>query len=396
MSAKHPIVAITGSSGAGTSSVTRTFENIFRRENVSAAIIEGDSYHRYDRAEMKKAMAEAEAGGRPHFSHFGEDANLFAELEQLFRDYSESGSGRSRKYLHNDEEAAPYQQPAGTFTPWEPLPDSELLFYEGLHGGVKTEHVDVSRYADLLIGVVPVINLEWIQKIHRDRSTRGYSTEAVTDVILRRMHDYVHYICPQFTRTHINFQRVPVVDTSNPFIARDVPTQEGNDHPTSAPMGLFQCADGAVNIGVSGEGQWREFCEAIERLDWLERPEFRLNADRVRNRSEINATVQALFSTQPVSHWVELLNRSSIPCGPVYTVPEMFEDEQVRHLGVAAPVVRPDGSTIRVISQPVTLERTPATLQSSAPRIGEHSSEILREVGYSDEEIGQLEAEGVI
>lgn len=226
MSAKHPIVAITGSSGAGTSSVTRTFENIFRRENVSAAIIEGDSYHRYDRAEMKKAMAEAETGGRPHFSHFGEDANLFAELEQLFRDYSESGSGRSRKYLHNDEEAAPYQQPAGTFTPWEPLPDSELLFYEGLHGGVKTEHVDVSRYADLLIGVVPVINLEWIQKIHRDRSTRGYSTEAVTDVILRRMHDYVHYICPQFTRTHINFQRVPVVDTSDPFIARTIPTAD--------------------------------------------------------------------------------------------------------------------------------------------------------------------------
>ncbi|MBT9517824.1 MAG: phosphoribulokinase, partial [Methyloversatilis discipulorum] len=226
MSAKHPIVAITGSSGAGTSSVTRTFENIFRRENVSAAIIEGDSYHRYDRAEMKKAMAEAEAGGRPHFSHFGEDANLFTELEQLFRDYSESGSGRSRKYLHNDEEAAPYQQPAGTFTPWEPLPDSELLFYEGLHGGVKTEHVDVSRYADLLIGVVPVINLEWIQKIHRDRSTRGYSTEAVTDVILRRMHDYVHYICPQFTRTHINFQRVPVVDTSDPFIARTIPTAD--------------------------------------------------------------------------------------------------------------------------------------------------------------------------
>lgn len=226
MSAKHPIVAITGSSGAGTSSVTRTFENIFRRENVSAAIIEGDSYHRYDRAEMKKAMAEAETRGRPHFSHFGEDANLFAELEQLFRDYSESGSGRSRKYLHNDEEAAPYQQPAGTFTPWEPLPDSELLFYEGLHGGVKTEHVDVSRYADLLIGVVPVINLEWIQKIHRDRSTRGYSTEAVTDVILRRMHDYVHYICPQFTRTHINFQRVPVVDTSDPFIARTIPTAD--------------------------------------------------------------------------------------------------------------------------------------------------------------------------
>jgi phosphoribulokinase len=226
MSAHHPIIAITGSSGAGTTSVTRTFENIFRREGVAAAVIEGDSFHRHDRTAMKAAMAEAEAQGKPHFSHFGEDANLFAELEALFRSYAETGSGQSRKYLHNDEEAAPFGQASGTFTPWQALPPSELLFYEGLHGGVKTETVDVARHADLLIGVVPVINLEWIQKIHRDRSTRGYSTEAVTDVILRRMHEYVHYICPQFTRTHINFQRVPVVDTSDPFIARTIPTAD--------------------------------------------------------------------------------------------------------------------------------------------------------------------------
>jgi phosphoribulokinase len=226
MSAKHPIISITGSSGAGTTSVTRTFENIFRREGVKAAIVEGDSFHRYDRKAMKVAMAEAEAAGHRHFSHFGDEANLFAELEMLFRDYAESGTGNSRKYLHNEEEAAPYKQEPGTFTAWEPLPPSELLFYEGLHGGVSTDKVDVAKFADLLIGVVPVINLEWIQKIHRDRSTRGYSTEAVTDVILRRMHEYVHYICPQFIRTHINFQRVPVVDTSDPFIARTIPSAD--------------------------------------------------------------------------------------------------------------------------------------------------------------------------
>ncbi|WP_353093641.1 phosphoribulokinase [Methylibium sp.] len=226
MSAPHPIIAITGSSGAGTTSVTRTFENIFRREDIRSVVIEGDSFHRHDRKSMKLAMSEAEATGNQYFSHFGEDANLFAELEQLFSCYGETGTGQSRKYLHNAEEAAPYKQEPGTFTPWEPLPDSELLFYEGLHGGVKTDKVDIARHADLLIGVVPVINLEWIQKIHRDRSTRGYSTEAVTDVILRRMHEYVHYICPQFTRTHINFQRVPVVDTSDPFIARTIPTAD--------------------------------------------------------------------------------------------------------------------------------------------------------------------------
>ena len=226
MSIKHPIIAITGSSGAGTTSVTRTFENIFRREGVQAAVVEGDSFHRYDRQSMKLAMAEAETEGNRHFSHFGDEANLFAELEALFRDYGESGTGNSRKYLHNAEEAAPFAQSPGTFTQWQPLPESELLFYEGLHGGVATPKVDVARLVDLLIGVVPVINLEWIQKIHRDKSTRGYSTEAVTDVILRRMHEYVHYICPQFVRTHINFQRVPVVDTSDPFISRTIPTAD--------------------------------------------------------------------------------------------------------------------------------------------------------------------------
>jgi len=228
MSERHPIIAITGSSGAGTSTVQRTFEEIFRRENVSAAIIEGDSFHAYDRTAMREKMREAEAdGGRSHFSHFGEEANLFGELENVFRTYAETGGGKRRKYLHNQEEAEPYQQEPGTFTPWEPIDEgSDLMFYEGLHGAVVTKTADVARYPDLLIGVVPVVNLEWIQKLHRDRSSRGYSTEAVTDTILRRMHDYVHYIVPQFARTHVNFQRVPMVDTSNPFIARSVPNAD--------------------------------------------------------------------------------------------------------------------------------------------------------------------------
>ncbi len=226
MSAKHPIIAITGSSGAGTTSVTRTFENIFRRESVDAAVIEGDAFHRYDRVAMRAKMAEEEARGNNSFSHFGHEGNLFEELEALFRDYAESGTGKTRKYLHDAGEAAPYKQEPGTFTPWEDLRKSELLFYEGLHGGVSTDKVDNARFPDLLIGVVPVINLEWIQKIHRDKNMRGYSTEAVTDVILRRMPDYVNFICPQFTRTHINFQRVPVVDTSDPFIARTIPTAD--------------------------------------------------------------------------------------------------------------------------------------------------------------------------
>ncbi len=226
MSRKHPIVAVTGSSGAGTTSVKKVFEHIFRREHIKAGVIEGDSFHRFSREEMRQKINEAEAEGRD-ISHFGPEANLFGELEGLFRQYGQTGSGKFRRYLHNAEEAAPYGQPPGTFTEWESLPEgTDLLFYEGLHGGVKTETCDVAAQVDLLIGVVPIVNLEWIQKMHRDMKERGYSVKDVTQTILRRMPDYVYYIVPQFSRTHINFQRVPTVDTSNPFVARDIPTAE--------------------------------------------------------------------------------------------------------------------------------------------------------------------------
>ena len=227
MSSRHPIIAVTGSSGAGTTSVSKTFEQIFRREHIEALCVDGDAYHRFDRAEMKLAIAEAERAGNHHFSHFGPDSNLFEELQELFRRYGETGAGRTRHYVHDAVEAERYGSAPGTFTSWKPLAeDSDLLFYEGLHGAVVSEEVNIAKHADLKIGVVPVINLEWIQKIHRDRSTRGYSTEDVTHTILRRMPDYIRYICPQFTQTDINFQRVPTVDTSNPFIARWIPTAD--------------------------------------------------------------------------------------------------------------------------------------------------------------------------
>ena len=226
MSSKHPVIAITGSSGAGTTTVTRTFQHIFRREHLTPALVEGDAFHRYDRTEMRQLLEEAAQSGTS-LSHFGPDANLFPELESLFRSYGQTGTGKARKYLHNAEEALPYGQKPGTFTPWEDLPaKTDLLFYEGLHGAVVTGEINVARHADLLVGVVPTINLEWIQKLHRDKVARGYTSEAVVDTILRRMPDYVNYICPQFSRTHVNFQRVPIVDTSNPFVSRDVPSAD--------------------------------------------------------------------------------------------------------------------------------------------------------------------------
>ena len=227
MSLKHPIISVTGSSGAGTTTIKHTFDQIFRREGVKAVSIEGDAFHRYERQAMAEQLDQRTQAGDHGFSHFSYEANILDELAKVFREYGETGVGRTRHYVHDDEEAERYGVPAGTFTDWKPLPpDSDLLFYEGLHGAVATDAVNVAKYADLKIGVVPVINLEWIQKIHRDRATRGYSTEAVTDVILRRMHAYVHCICPQFTQTNINFQRVPVVDTSNPFVARWIPTAD--------------------------------------------------------------------------------------------------------------------------------------------------------------------------
>ena len=226
MSVKHPVIAVTGSSGAGTTTVKIAFEHIFRREGITPAVVEGDSFHRYDRVAMKTEVAKAQAAGGS-ISHFGPEANLFDKLEELFKTYGETGTGERRYYLHNEEEAEPYGQEPGTFTPWEAIGEgSDLLFYEGLHGGVVNEEVNVAQWVDLLVGVVPIVNLEWIQKIHRDCAQRGYSAEAVTDTILRRMDDYVHTVTPQFSRTDINFQRVPVVDTSNPFIARDIPTPD--------------------------------------------------------------------------------------------------------------------------------------------------------------------------
>lgn len=228
MSKQHPIVAVTGSSGAGTSTVKHAFEQIFIREHITPAIIEGDSFHRYDRAAMKEAMTAAEKEGNKNFSHFGEEANEFGKLEALFKSYGATGTGKKRLYLHSDEEAAAYDGlNPGQFTPWEDVPtDTDLMFYEGLHGGVVTKTADVAAHVDLLVGVVPSVNLEWIQKIHRDNAERGYSEEVIVETILRRMDDYVHYITPQFSRTDINFQRIATVDTSNPFIARDIPTPD--------------------------------------------------------------------------------------------------------------------------------------------------------------------------
>ena len=258
MSKKYPLIVVTGSSGAGTSSVKQAFQHIFHREGLKPVIIEGDSYHRYNRVEMRKQVKKADKEGR-NFSHFGPEANLFDELESCFKSYTTMGMCRQRYYIHNAEEAELHGVEPGNFTEWKEFPSgSDLLFYEGLHGCIETQEVNLAPYADLKVGVTPSVNLEWIQKIHRDNAERGHEVEAVTDTILRRMHDYVNYITPQFARTDVNFQRIPVVDTSHPFMARDIPSPD----------------ESLVIIRFSRPQQWDiDFGYYLERLkgSWMSR-----------------------------------------------------------------------------------------------------------------------------
>lgn len=225
MSREYPIIAVTGSSGAGTTTVRRTFERMFSREDVHAAFVDGDAFHRYSRDELAEILRK-EPERTSELSHFAVEANLLDRLEELFLEYGDTGNGTFRHYIHaEDKRMLECGHQVGTFTDWQPLPfGTDLLFYEGLHGGLVTAELDIARHVDLLVGVAPTMNLEWIQKIDRDTKMRGYSQEAVIDTILGRMHDYVRYIQPQFSRTHINFQRVPTVDTSNPFEVQDIPT----------------------------------------------------------------------------------------------------------------------------------------------------------------------------
>lgn len=251
MSQQHPIIAVTGSAGAGSTTVRHAFNDIFRRQGLNPATVKGDSFFRYDLNELKRLRAEW-TKSKQHFSFFGPEANLFDRLESLFANYGKSGAGEIRHFIQDDDDAATYQAQRGTFTDWEKIPKgTDLLFYEGMHGGVaahtwtrrrnspahlpegagkerrgKGKGVNAAAHVDLLLGVVPAVNLEWIQKIHRDCNKHGCSAEESIETILRRMRDYTHFIVPQFSITDINFQRMPLVDTSDPFIARDIPTAD--------------------------------------------------------------------------------------------------------------------------------------------------------------------------
>lgn len=176
----------------------------------------------------------------------------------------------------------------------------------------------------------------------------------------------------------------------------DVPVQCGNNHPLASPMGVFQASDGYINIGVSGDGNWHRFCEAMEQPGWLTDARFAEPSARIANRDPLAGEIEALTSKQPTEYWVELLNRAGVPAGPVYTVPQVFQDPQVRHLDVTAQARTSGGKLCTFITQPVSLARTPPAVCAAAPDCGEHSDEVLQEAGFSVKEISALRAKGVV
>lgn len=249
MSVKHPIIAVTGACGAGTTSVQKIFKEIFFRQKIQAGFVEGDGFLRYDDDETDNLVLQAKSEGKS-LSCYGPDLNDFSKLESCFKEYAEKATGCLR-YKVNQANQHQYDVAPGRFTEWQKIPaDTDCLFYEGMHGGVVAqswtrrkstdavavkqerrsgrsgEGVNAAQYVDLLIGVAPAINLEWIQRIQGDRIKRLFTAEKVTEQILHQMQDYIHFIVPQFSLTDINFQRMPVVDTSNPF---DVPLVPNDD-----------------------------------------------------------------------------------------------------------------------------------------------------------------------
>lgn len=226
MSERHPVIGVTGTFGAGMRNVRIAFHHLMQRLELNALHVEGSSYYRYTRDEMTPRI-DASARDHGHFGHFSLEANRLDLLEEGLRLYGETGRMMQRHYAETEADAQRLGVPPGQFTPWVMAGEgSDLLFFEGMHGGVKTAEFDIAGQSDLLIGIVPSVNLEWIEKVHRDTSDRRQTVEDATRTILRRMPDYVNVITPQFSQTDINFQRIPLVDTSNPFIARDVPDHE--------------------------------------------------------------------------------------------------------------------------------------------------------------------------
>jgi formyl-CoA transferase len=176
----------------------------------------------------------------------------------------------------------------------------------------------------------------------------------------------------------------------------EVPPQVGNDHPTSMPTSAYRTKDGYINVAASGEGMWARLCKAIGREDMLEDPQFKGLQKRAENRKKLNAAIDEALQKKTSAEWIEILNTASVPCGPIYSVDEVFADPQVQHLAASTEVEHAKLGRFKVLAQPARLSRTPAKVVTPTPEIGEHTDEILRELEYSAQEIDKLHKGGVV
>ena len=250
MKIKRPIIALTGPSGAGKTNIKSIFNEIFKEHQIKAVYIQGDSFHKYTRAEMEELDRKMSP-----LTHFSPKSNHLDLLADLFKNFSISGKGLTRKYAHSEKDARKLGVKIGCFSEWQEIKQTyDILFYEGLHGGYKDDEIDITQYVDLLIGITPSINLEWVQKSHRDLLIRGYSKEQVKKLIIKRLPDYLNYICPQFSRTDANLERIPLVDLSDPFKVKSIPTDENSIY-----MLTIKNKSILKNLGQSQLKEWNIF-----------------------------------------------------------------------------------------------------------------------------------------
>jgi formyl-CoA transferase len=201
---------------------------------------------------------------------------------------------------------------------------------------------------------------------------------------------WVHTSLLQAMVTMLDFQ------AARWLIDREIPPQAGNDHPTGIPTGVFTTADGHINIAASGQTMYRRLCTAIGAPELIDDPRFKTLADRSKNRKQMNAEIDRVLAKKPSAEWIEALNRAGVPSGPILNVKEVFENEQIKHLGMAQPVRHPERGEMLVQGLPATLSRTPGAIRRAAPTHGEHTDEILRELGYSAEDIATLRKDAVV
>jgi crotonobetainyl-CoA:carnitine CoA-transferase CaiB-like acyl-CoA transferase len=227
-----------------------------------------------------------------------------------------------------------------------------------------------------------------------DLTAGMYLAEGILVALLERERSgkgqWVHTSLLQAMVTMLDFQ------AARWLIDGEIPPQAGNDHPTGIPTGVFTTADGHINIAASGQTMYRRLCTAIGVPELIEDPRFKTIFDRSKNRKHMNEELDRALVKKTSAEWIEILNKAGVPSGPIYNVKQVFEDPQIKHLGMAQPVRHPERGEMLVQGLPATLSRTPGAIRRAAPTHGEHTDEVLKELGYTAADIAELRKAGAV